>query len=80
MKKFILEAVRTDLLVKKAKALNLKNDIFHAETNNPVLRNDILRLYDRSRQLKHRIPTPTPVALRRFTKHTRNRSSIRMQR
>jgi hypothetical protein len=65
IKKYILEAVRTDILVKKAKALNLEKDLFHAGTKNPVLRNEILRLYDRH-EIEDRIPVPTGEALREF--------------
>ena len=65
VKKYILEAVRTDILVKRAKALNLERDIFHAQTNNPVLRNEILRLYD-FQAIEARIPLATGKALREF--------------
>ena len=65
IKKYILEAVRTDILVKKATALNLEKDIFHAQTKNPVLRNEILRLYD-LHEIDARIPAATDKALKDF--------------
>jgi hypothetical protein len=65
IKKYILEAVRTDILVKKANALNLEKDIFHAQTKNPVLRNEILRLYD-LHEIEARIPAATDEALKEF--------------
>jgi hypothetical protein len=64
-KKYILEAVRTDMLVKKGDTLNLEKDIFHPETKNPVLRNEILRLYDRH-EIEDRIPVATEKALKDF--------------
>jgi hypothetical protein len=65
IKKYILEAVRTDMLVKKANTLHLKKDIFQPETKNPVLRNEILRLYDHH-EIEDRIPEATEKALKDF--------------
>jgi hypothetical protein len=65
IKKYILEAVRTDILAKKAEALNLEEDIFNAQTKNPVLRNEILRLYD-LHEIEARIPAATDQALKDF--------------
>jgi hypothetical protein len=65
IKKYILEAVRTDILVKRANALNLEKDIIHAQTKNPVLRNEILRLYD-LHEIEARIPAATDKALKDF--------------
>lgn len=65
IKKYVLEAVRTDMVVKKANALNLMKDIYHAQTKNPVLRNEILRLYDQH-EIEDRIPAATEQALRDF--------------
>jgi hypothetical protein len=73
VKKYILEAVRTDMLVKKATSLNLERDIFHAETRNPVLRNEILRLYD-LHEIEDRIPEATEKALRDF--YQENKDSL----
>ena len=67
IKKYVVEALRTDVLVKRAKALNLEKDIFNAQTKNPVLRNDILRLYD-LHEIEARIPAATDEALRDFYK------------
>ena len=65
VKRYILEAVRTEMLVKKATSLNLERDIFHAETRNPVLRNEILWLYD-LHEIEDRIPAATEKALNDF--------------
>ncbi len=65
IKKYVLEALRTDILVKKANALNLGKDIFNAQTKNPVLRNEILRLYDHH-EIEARIPAATDQALKDF--------------
>ena len=65
IKKYILEAMRTDILARKAEALNLEKDIFNAQTKNPVLRNEILRLYD-LHEIEARIPAATEKALQDF--------------
>ena len=65
IKKYVLEALRTDMLVNKANALNLEKDILNAQTKNPVLRNEILRLYD-LHEIEARIPAATDEVLKDF--------------
>jgi hypothetical protein len=48
VKKFILEAIRTDIIVKKADSLDLKKNIFNAFTTNPVLKNQVVNLYNQT--------------------------------
>jgi hypothetical protein len=76
MKKYILEAVRTDMIVKKAHTLNLEKAIFNPETKNPVLRNQIARLYDRH-EIEDRIPVATEKALKDF--YEANKDSLYYQ-
>jgi len=65
VKKFILEAVRTSMIVDKAKKLGLEKDVFTPETTNPVLSNGILRLYDRH-EIVEQVPPATEQALKEF--------------
>jgi len=65
LKKFILEAVRTNIIVEKAKGLNLEKEIFNSSTTNPVMRNEIIRIYNQQ-VIDAQIPKPTEEALRQF--------------
>ena len=65
VKKYILEAVRTDMLARRARALHLEKEIVQPGTKNAVVRNAIVRLYDR-REIDDRIPRATGKALREF--------------
>lgn len=47
-KTFILEAIRTDKVVKKAQELGLEKNIFNSQTTNPVLKNQIAILYNQA--------------------------------
>jgi hypothetical protein len=67
IKKFILEALRTDIVVKKADSLDLKKNIFNAFTTNIVLRNQIVHLYNQV-EVEAKIPEATDEALHRFYK------------
>ncbi|MFH1197819.1 MAG: peptidylprolyl isomerase [bacterium] len=71
IKNFMLEAIRTDLIVKKAEALDLKKNIFHAFTANPALRNEIGRLYNQA-EVEAKIPEPKDEALHQFFKENEN--------
>ena len=73
IKKFILEAVRTDRIVRKARELDLEKDIFNPRTTNPVLRNEVVRLYNRQ-MIDAQIPKPTEKALEDF--YTANKDSL----
>ncbi|HOT97715.1 MAG TPA: peptidylprolyl isomerase [bacterium] len=64
-KRFILEALRTDQIVKRAEQLGLRKKIFHARTVNPVLKNQIAVLYNQA-VIDSQIPKPTEEMLRNF--------------
>jgi hypothetical protein len=65
IKDFILEALRTDVIVKRAHKLDMEKDILHPYTTNSVLRNRIVRLYN-EHIIDASIPEPTDAALRQF--------------
>jgi len=65
IKKFILEAVRTNIIVNKATELNLEKDIVNPRTTNPVIRNGLIRLYN-NQIIEGQIPEPTDEALKDF--------------
>jgi parvulin-like peptidyl-prolyl isomerase len=65
LKKYILEAVRTNILVNKAKKLGLEKVVFNQKTENPAIRNQIVRMYDRE-VIDGQIPVPTEEALEKF--------------
>lgn len=65
MKKYIQEALRTDLIVKKANSLDLKKNIFNAFTNNIALKIRIARLYNQA-EVEAKIPEATDEALHKF--------------
>ncbi len=65
LKKYILEAVRTNIIVIKAKRLGLEKTIFNQKTNNPFIRNQIIKIYDRE-VIDGQIPKPTKQALKEF--------------
>jgi parvulin-like peptidyl-prolyl isomerase len=73
LKRFILEAVRTNLIVEKANALNLGKDILNPRTTNPVIENEIVRMYNRQ-IIEAQIPQATEEALRQF--YQANRDSL----
>jgi hypothetical protein len=65
IKKFILDAVRTDLIVKKAKDLNLERDLFCIGTTNFILRHVIVRAYN-NQMIEKQIPEANDDALMKF--------------
>ncbi len=65
IKKFILEALRTDFIVKKAESLGLKKNIFNPFTTNPALKTQIAFLYNQT-QIEAKIPEATDEALHEF--------------
>ena len=73
IKKYILEAVRTNMIVHRANGLNLEKDIFNPRTTNPLIRNEIVRMYDRQ-IVEAQIPKATEEALRQF--YQINRDSL----
>jgi hypothetical protein len=71
IKKYTLEALRTDLIVKKAEALDLRKNIFNAFTINPSLKSKILYLYNQA-EIELKLPEATDEALHRFFKENEN--------
>ncbi|MGK9477239.1 peptidylprolyl isomerase [Melioribacter sp. OK-6-Me] len=65
LKNFLLEAVRTDMIVKKAERLNLKEKIFNAFTDDIVLKNQIVYLYNQA-VIESKIPPATDGAIYDF--------------
>ncbi len=76
IKNFILEAVRSEILARKAASLNLEKDIFNPSTTNADMRADIARLYD-EQMIEARIPPATQAALQQF--YNENRDSLYYQ-
>jgi hypothetical protein len=73
LKNFLLEALRTDKIVKKAMALHLERNIFNANTADPVLKNRIVRLYDQ-KEIEAKIPELTEKTIEEF--YAAHRSSL----
>jgi hypothetical protein len=67
IKRYILEALRTDLIVEKANELDLKKNIFHAWTANPALKNQLVYLYNQA-EIEAKLPEATDEALHEFFK------------
>jgi len=71
IKNFVLEAIRTDLIAKKAEALDLKKNIFHAFTTNPAVKNEIGYQYNQV-EIEEKIPEPNSENLHQFFKENEN--------
>ncbi len=65
LKEFIVEALRSDKIVQKAKDLGLEKEVFHPYTKNPVLKYKIVELYNKT-VIESQIPEPTEAALWEF--------------
>jgi len=65
LKEFIVEALRSDKIVRKAKDLGLEKEVFNPYTKNPVLKYKIVELYDKT-VIESQIPEPTEAALWEF--------------
>jgi len=65
IKDYIIEAIRTDLIVKKAKELNLDKDIFDPNTTNPVIQFRMVMLYNQV-FIDSQVPEPTDMDLHKF--------------
>ena len=65
LKNFLLEALRTDTIVKKAMALHLEKNIFTANTANPALKKRIVWLYDQ-KEIEAKIPELTEKTIEEF--------------
>jgi parvulin-like peptidyl-prolyl isomerase len=75
-KKYVLEAVRTDMLVKKARRLGLEKEIFNPQTKNPDLESGIIRIYN-NEVIEKQIPPATAEALKAF--YQANKDSLYYQ-
>ena len=71
LKDFILEAIRTDMIVDKANSLDLKKYIFNPFTKNVVLKNRIAYLYNQA-EIETKIPDTTYEALHQFFNENEN--------
>ncbi|MDZ7336783.1 MAG: peptidyl-prolyl cis-trans isomerase, partial [candidate division KSB1 bacterium] len=58
IKDYIVEAIRTDLIVKKAKELKLDRDIFDPNTTSPVMQHQMVALYNQV-FIDSQVPEPT---------------------
>ena len=76
LKKFMLEAIRTDRVVRKARALGLEEGIFSFRSTDPVLRDRIVSLYNK-RVIEASIPALTEGTMREF--YAENRDSLDYQ-
>ena len=76
VKTFVVEAVRTGLVVDRAIALGLEKDVFTPGTTNPILKTGIVRLYNRH-EIEDRIPPATDKALGDF--YRANKDSLYYQ-
>ena len=76
VKRFVLEAVRTSLIAKKAAQLGLENDVFSPGTANPILMSGIVRLYNQH-EIEEQLPPATGPALKEF--YQANRDSLYYQ-
>ncbi len=76
LKTYILEALRTDKLVKKAHALGLEKGVFNANTTDPDLKERIVMLYN-EREIASKVPTLTEERIREF--YDANKDSLYYQ-
>lgn len=76
LKDFIVEAVRSDKIIRKARDLGFVKEVFHPYTNNPVLKIKIIELYDQE-MIESQIPEPSATALAEF--YQANRDSLYYQ-
>ncbi len=65
VKKFILDAVYDDNVVKAAKKLGLEKEVVNPETKNPLIKDRLIYLYNQA-VIEASIPETTPEALHNF--------------
>jgi len=65
IKAYIVEAMQTDKVIKKAEELGIENKIFNVQTKNPVLKHQIAVLYNQA-VIDSQIPKPTDEILHKF--------------
>ena len=78
LKEFIVEAIRTEIVVNKAKELDLENKIFNAYTSNPALKNQIAYLYNLA-VYDSLTPEPTEEILHKFYNQERDSLYYRLR-
>ena len=71
VKKYILETVRTDYIIKEAKKIDKEKDIFNAYTKNAVLKHRIALAYNQE-LIENQIPEATEAALHKFYEEQRD--------
>ncbi len=76
LKTYFLEALRSDKVLKKARALGLEADIFNANTRDPDLKDRIVILYNR-REIESKVPPLTEARAREF--YAANKDSLYYQ-
>ncbi|MCF7884987.1 MAG: peptidylprolyl isomerase [Candidatus Marinimicrobia bacterium] len=76
IKKYFIEALRTEKLVDKANAAGLEKEIISPMTNNTVLTNNIVSLYNEA-VIDSQIPKPKPKRLMNF--YESNKDSLYYQ-
>ena len=64
-KNFIIEAIRTDIFVKKAQALDLEKEVFNSRRASPILKGQIVKLYDQA-VVESQIPEASIQNLSKF--------------
>ena len=64
-KNFIIEAIRTDMIVKKAKKLGLEKEVFNPWWSSPVIKSQIVKLYDQA-VVESQIPEASVQNLHKF--------------
>lgn len=65
LKNFIEEAVRTDLIVKKAKEAGLEKKVLNPDSPSDVLRQLLVRMYDQE-MIDSKVPEPTKEQIQQF--------------
>jgi hypothetical protein len=71
LKEFILDAIQTDIIIKKAESLDLMKNIFSPFTKNVILKNRIAYLYNQA-EIEAKIPDTTYEALHQFYNENEN--------
>jgi parvulin-like peptidyl-prolyl isomerase len=71
LKNYLLDAVRTDKLIRKAIALHLQRNLLNPNTTDPELKYTILRLYD-EKEIEGKIPKLTEKETREFYEANKN--------
>lgn len=73
IKYFLINAITTDKIVKKADSLGLRKEVFNKNTKDPEIRNKLVYMYNQA-EIENKIPPLTEENLHKFYKD--NKSSI----